>query len=156
MQGSPSAGWTRKQPGRRHVAAIIATAALLIVAIPSAAFAAPGDLDPTFSEDGKQTTDFAGGFDSGSAVAIQGDGKIVVAGSSQPVGANPDFALARFAVSAAPPPDSDGDGVPDGSDACPFAAGTMPNAPTPPMPARRWQQPRRTAARPHRRLRPIR
>ena len=51
-----------------------------------------GALDTTFSGDGKTTTDFASGSsDEAEAVAIQGDGKIVVAGSS---GEN--FAIARY------------------------------------------------------------
>ena len=53
-----------------------------------------GDLDPSFSGDGKQTTSF-GGSDHGEAVAIQGDEKIVVAGSSWGCGGL-DFALARY------------------------------------------------------------
>ena len=39
----------------------------------------PGDLDVSFNGDGRQTTDF-GGSDAGTAVAIQADGRIVVAG----------------------------------------------------------------------------
>jgi uncharacterized delta-60 repeat protein len=44
-------------------------------------FNADGTLDPSFGGDGKVTTDI-GGDDVGNAVAIQADGKIVVAGSS--------------------------------------------------------------------------
>ena len=40
-----------------------------------------GDLDPSFSGDGKVMTTF-GGSDGGEAVTIQGDGKIVVAGDT--------------------------------------------------------------------------
>jgi uncharacterized delta-60 repeat protein len=53
-----------------------------------------GSLDTTFDGDGKVTTDFGGG-DSASSVAIQSDGKIVVAGYSFN-GRNVDFALARY------------------------------------------------------------
>ena len=53
-----------------------------------------GSLDPTFSGDGKQTTDF-GPFDLASGVAIQANGKIVVVGDGGSGGAN-DFALARY------------------------------------------------------------
>ena len=66
--------------------ATVALGALLTVA----ALAASGDPDPTFDGDGKVTTDF-GGYDGGSAVAIQSDSKIVVAGY-----ASNDFALARY------------------------------------------------------------
>ncbi len=72
----------------------------------SVAFAtAPGDLDVTFSVDGKQTTDF-GGSDLASAVAVQADGKLVVAGSS-----DGNFALARYAVDGALDPSFSGDGL---------------------------------------------
>ncbi len=53
-----------------------------------------GDLDPSFSGDGKVITTF-GGSDGGEAVTIQGDGKIVVAGSTRGCG-DQDFALARY------------------------------------------------------------
>jgi uncharacterized delta-60 repeat protein len=53
-----------------------------------------GSLDTTFSGDGKVTTDF-GEFEQGLAVAIQGDGKIVTAGTAA-VSGNFDFALARY------------------------------------------------------------
>jgi uncharacterized delta-60 repeat protein len=62
-----------------------------------------GDLDPAFGTGGKQTTDFAAGpgnGDQASAVLIQpgntlADDKIVLAGSAF-IGANYDFALARY------------------------------------------------------------
>ncbi|MER7466539.1 calcium-binding protein [Streptomyces sp. NPDC097981] len=53
-----------------------------------------GSLDPTFGTGGKVTTDF-GGFDAAFAVALQADGKIVAAGSSDSSGTS-DFALARY------------------------------------------------------------
>ena len=55
-----------------------------------ARYNADGSLDPTFSGDGRVTTDF-GGSDSASAVAIQPNGKIVAAGYA-PGG----FAVARY------------------------------------------------------------
>src|SRR5438309_1488545 len=57
--------------------------------------AGPGDLDTTFNGTGKVITDFAGANDQAGSVALQSDGKIVVAGSSDP-GGNLDFALARY------------------------------------------------------------
>jgi uncharacterized delta-60 repeat protein len=57
--------------------------------------AAAGDLDPTFGTGGKVTTDIQGDFDKARAVAIQADGKIVVAGSALN-GANIDFAVLRY------------------------------------------------------------
>ena len=67
----------------------------LVLALPVAA-SGPGDLDTTFDTDGKVTTDFGGGGDVGYALAIQSDGKIVVAGYSNAGGTQQDFALARY------------------------------------------------------------
>ncbi|MCB1042148.1 MAG: hypothetical protein KDC35_04385 [Acidobacteria bacterium] len=50
------------------------------ILLSSLCLAGNGDLDVTFDTDGKVTTDFAGNTDNASAVAIQADGKIVVAG----------------------------------------------------------------------------
>ena len=56
-----------------------------------------GSLDGTFAGDGKVTTDFGGPFDFAHSVALDADGKIVVAGSSwQGAAAREDFALARY------------------------------------------------------------
>jgi uncharacterized delta-60 repeat protein len=57
-----------------------------------------GTLDPTFSADGKVMTDFTAGDDGANAVAIQPDGKIVVAGGAGTEGQSPStgFALARY------------------------------------------------------------
>jgi uncharacterized delta-60 repeat protein len=52
-----------------------------------------GSLDTTFSGDGKVTTDFGFANDQAFSVALQGDGKIVLAGV-----ADGDFALARYKV----------------------------------------------------------
>src|SRR5262245_29943615 len=46
-------------------------------------YTADGALDTSFGVGGRQTTDF-GAVDVAAAVAIQGDGRIVVAGSTQP------------------------------------------------------------------------
>lgn len=62
-----------------------------------ARYNANGTLDSSFSGDGKQTTDFTGGDDVGRALAVQTDGKVVVAGHSyQGAATNIDFALARY------------------------------------------------------------
>ena len=58
----------------------------------------PGELDLTFDADGSLTTNMGGAADSANGVAIQPDGKLVVAGatagsSSQSTG---DFAVARY------------------------------------------------------------
>jgi uncharacterized delta-60 repeat protein len=54
-----------------------------------------GVLDTTFGTNGKVTFDLGGPDDNASSVALQADGKIVVAGTSNALG-NPDFAVARF------------------------------------------------------------
>jgi uncharacterized delta-60 repeat protein len=57
-----------------------------------------GSLDPTFGSSGKVTTDFFGDLDSANALALQSDGKIVVAGRAQrtPDLSSTEFALARY------------------------------------------------------------
>jgi uncharacterized delta-60 repeat protein len=54
-----------------------------------------GSLDTTFSDDGKQSTDFSLRDDYIETVAIQSDGKMVVSGGTF-TGINSDFALARY------------------------------------------------------------
>lgn len=60
-------------------------------------FAQPGTLDNTFGTSGKVITDIATGFDIGSSVAVQSDGKIVVAGNGF-TGAGNSFSLVRYNV----------------------------------------------------------
>ena len=56
-------------------------------------------LDPTFGNGGWTWTSFAAGSsDSARAVAMQADGKIVVAGTTNDSGGSNDFALARYTV----------------------------------------------------------
>src|SRR5262249_44263661 len=55
-----------------------------------------GDLDTTFGNAGRVTTDFFGSFDKGSSVVLQPDGKIVMAGSAVNSITFQDFALARY------------------------------------------------------------
>ena len=55
-----------------------------------------GTLDATFGGDGKVMTDLTAKWDAANGVAIQADGKIVVAGTSGVGGANTRFALARY------------------------------------------------------------
>ena len=54
-----------------------------------------GALDTTFSGDGTLTTDFSNGSDAANEVAVQGDGKIIAAGLTNP-GNGANFALARY------------------------------------------------------------
>ena len=75
------------------VTAGLGLTAVLLVGVGSVG-AAPGDLDTTFSSDGKVTTDI-GTTDAGRAVAIQSDGKIVVAGFAQ-ISGTYEFAVVRY------------------------------------------------------------
>ena len=70
------------------------TAAVLLVPS-SSALAASGDLDTTFSGDGRALIDF-GAIESASGVAVQPDGKIVLAGASRAAGGKDDFLVARL------------------------------------------------------------
>jgi len=56
---------------------------------------ADGSLDTTFDGDGRVTTPVGSGYDYGQAIALQPDGKIVVAGISYN-GSNDDFAVVRY------------------------------------------------------------
>lgn len=85
------------------------SAVVLIFVFANLLYAADGDLDPTFDGDGKVTTDF-GGAERAYAMAIQADGKIVVAGYSNVGGITDDFALARYNVDGSLDVTFDGDG----------------------------------------------
>ena len=54
-----------------------------------------GDLDPSFGVAGKVTTSFGTSSAQATTIAIQSDGRIVVAGYSS-IGGDNDFALARY------------------------------------------------------------
>jgi uncharacterized delta-60 repeat protein len=88
-------------PARRIRPAAIATigalTSLLITAIPG--LTAPGELDPTFDDDGRVITRIAG-FAEIQDLAIQPDGKIVAAGYAH--GAPYRFALARYNADGSP------------------------------------------------------
>ena len=84
-------------PARRSLAIVLAALALGSAA-GGDALAAPGDLDSTFGNPaGRARIDF-GADELGQALAVQADGKIVVAGASD-VGGTQDFALARLGPS---------------------------------------------------------
>src|SRR5215212_4934444 len=76
----------------------------------SSALAAPGDLDSTFSGDGKDLIDL-GADDVGGAVAIQPDGKIVLATSSvSKTSGQGDFVVLRTNPDGSPDDTFSGDG----------------------------------------------
>jgi uncharacterized delta-60 repeat protein len=74
----------------------LAAAGGLAAALP----AARGHLDPTFGSGGKVTTDF-GGNETALGLAVQADGKAVLAGTRLDPGPSDDFVLARYTASGA-------------------------------------------------------
>ena len=85
----------------------VASAVLVVlaVALPGAAGAAPGDLDPSFGNGGIVTTDFGTGAHA-YALAILPNGKIIAAGGA----GSQHFALARYLPDGSLDPVFDGDG----------------------------------------------
>jgi uncharacterized delta-60 repeat protein len=77
--------------GLRRIVITLAVLAPLVAT--SSAAAAAGDLDPSFSGDGRLVTGLTPQYDWASAVAVQGDGKIVVAGGGFNGG---QFAVLRY------------------------------------------------------------
>src|SRR5688500_11215319 len=78
-----------------RLGACLAVMLVLNLSATGVSYAAPGDLDLTFSTNGKVTTDFGNEYDEANAVALQQDGKIVAVGSAYTNG-NFDFALVRY------------------------------------------------------------
>ncbi|MHA3775569.1 DUF7453 family protein [Verrucomicrobiota bacterium sgz303538] len=81
------------QPLLRPVLACFVVAFCTIAFVPL--HAAPGDLDTSFNGTGKVTTSIRSSNDEGYSMAVQADGKIVVAGRSYN-GSNYDFAVVRY------------------------------------------------------------
>src|SRR3954463_1749470 len=89
--------WIQKR--LRGLALGVATTLMLTTGV---AYAGPGDLDGTFGAGGIVLRSFGpAGSDDATAVALQADGKIVVAGASDVAGTS-DFALARFNTDGTP------------------------------------------------------
>ncbi|MEU6950807.1 calcium-binding protein, partial [Streptomyces sp. NPDC046316] len=82
----------RRTLGRVGLA--VAASLALVLALPGAALAAPGDLDPGFGGDGTVLT-AAGGEEVGNDVVVQADGKIVVVGTDAPDSFG-NYALVRY------------------------------------------------------------
>ena len=94
MTGRRARGGVRSLPAA-------AAAALLVLAFSAApAQAAPGDLDPSFSSDGKQTVDFAG-KDRATHVVVTPQGRLVVVGATDAIGGG-DFAVGRVTAGGSP------------------------------------------------------
>jgi uncharacterized delta-60 repeat protein len=82
----------------RHMFRLVMPTLILAftVAMTGTALAADGDLDTTFGGDGIVTTNLTERADSANAVAVQPDGKIVVAGEAAAGTTNSRYALARY------------------------------------------------------------
>jgi uncharacterized delta-60 repeat protein len=96
-----------------YVKSQLAAIALVLglgLAAPVAAGAAPGDLDPTFSDDGVATTQFGGRGAVANDMAIDSQGRIVAAGLNNRKGTHDDITLARYLPNGAPDPSFSGDG----------------------------------------------
>src|SRR5207244_2135037 len=63
--------------------------------LPLAAWASPGDLDPSFGTGGQVITPISSGYDAANALVVQPDGKLVAAGHAYNAG-NIVFALVRY------------------------------------------------------------
>ena len=97
-----------ERPRRRVPAlAALALAALALALSAGLVLGAPGDLDTSFDGDGKRTIDYAGA-DSGQAVALQPDGKILVAGYG---GSNTAMTVTRLNPDGSLDNSFDGDGT---------------------------------------------
>lgn len=89
-----------------HISTLALVVLLLTALTTVAADAADGDLDPTFSGDGRVVTDFGFG-DRAEGLAVQPDGRIVVAGTS----CGGDFLVARYNNDGSPDTTFAGDGA---------------------------------------------
>jgi len=85
-----------KKPWLRLAFKIGACSIALVLLRISSAVAQPGDLDPSFGGAGQVHTGFGGGPGEGRAMAVQPDGKLILAGFSQPNSTNSEFAVIRF------------------------------------------------------------
>ena len=103
-------------PGKRVVDVVIQSDGKIVVTGPVgspgiqsdfglARYDTTGNPDPTFGIGGKVTTDFFGNSDAPASVAMQSDGKIVIAGMARGLDFYSHFALARY----------DSNGNPDGT-----------------------------------------
>jgi uncharacterized delta-60 repeat protein len=77
----------------------------------AARYGSDGALDQTFGGDGRVTTDVARRWDVASAVALQVDGKIVLAGTASIETDRSRFAVIRYAIDGTLDPTFGGDGI---------------------------------------------
>ncbi len=81
---------------KRRITRFSVLFAFLVCPQADAATAAPGDHDTSFGSLGYMTTSIGTSDDTSQSIAIQTDGKIVVAGSAYKAGTGHDFALVRY------------------------------------------------------------
>ena len=86
--------------GRSARSAGVTIGILFALGLTGVAFAAPGDLDPTFGDHGVVRTATApdSGSDNTDGLAIQPDGRIVVAGSSGPIAGDRLWRVSRYTI----------------------------------------------------------
>ena len=84
-----------RTPSRIGIRLLVVACAAAVLPVRSA-IAVPGDLDPTFGNDGRVVTDFTRANDGASDVAIQSNGKIVAVGRASTRRFYGRFALARY------------------------------------------------------------
>jgi uncharacterized delta-60 repeat protein len=75
-----------------------------------ARYSPDGALDASLSGDGRQVADIAGRTDRAEALAVQADGRVLVAGGAEGAAGKFDFALARFLPDGEPDASFSGDG----------------------------------------------
>jgi uncharacterized delta-60 repeat protein len=81
----------------RRLFQVLSLFILVVTLLPSAAFAAPGDFDPTFGNGGRLVTVVGGGSVTVVAEVVQSDGKVVAVGYTDLNGGNKnDFVLVRY------------------------------------------------------------
>jgi Ca2+-binding RTX toxin-like protein len=103
-----------RKDAARMFAVLLAAVVALVLGYATRAYAAPGDLDPSFDGDGKASTSFTGvgNEENGRDLAIQEDGKIVVVGHAYGGDATGfDFALTRYKPDGSLDPTFDVDGL---------------------------------------------
>ncbi|MFF7389287.1 calcium-binding protein [Streptomyces scabiei] len=99
-----------RRSSRARAGTVAATVLALLLSFPGTAAAAPGDLDPSFSGDGRVLTGFADDDHAGD-VAVQPDGKIVSVGASADYSVTEShFALTRHNPDGTLDTGFDGDG----------------------------------------------
>ncbi|MEV4428394.1 calcium-binding protein [Streptomyces sp. R-07] len=101
-----------KSPRRRagRAGAVSVTVLALVLGLPAAASAAPGDLDPAFDGDGRVVTDL-GGFAGAAGMAVQPDGRIVTIGYGYSSETSGDFTLTRYNADGSLDATFGGDGI---------------------------------------------